>query len=441
MKTFMNVNSDTLSLISIIGLTASAVFGPLFFRHREGPAAVRMRVTDPKNEPLVHEMYSERINSLPPYLFAAIDESKKAMIEKGVDVIDLGVGDPDVPTHAHIVEAMVEAVRDPKTHQYPDYAGMLSFREAAAAWCKKYKNIDVDPKTQVLSLIGSKEGVAHVPFAFINPGDVVLCPNPGYPVYAIGTKFAGGIPYDMPLLAENNFLPDYDAIPEDILEKAKLMFLNYPNNPTSAVADLAFFEKTVAFAKKHGIIVVHDNAYCEMVYDGYKSPSFLEAEGAMDVGIELYSMSKTYNMTGWRLGFAVGSKELIAGFGKVKSNIDSGVFDAVQRAGIAALTESQQCVSDMNEKVYTPRRDALLAGLRAMGLDIEPPKATFYVWARVPAGYDSIGFAKLLLEEAGIVATPGNGFGKYGEGYIRFALTKDVKRIEEAVDRMKKLKI
>lgn len=385
-------------------------------------------------------MNSDRINSLPPYLFAAIDESKRNMIAKGVDVIDLGVGDPDVPTHPHIVEAMVEAVRDPKTHQYPDYAGMLSFREAAADWLKKYKNVDVDPKTQIISLIGSKEGVAHVPFAFINPGDVVLCPNPGYPVYAIGTKFACGIPYDMPLLAENNFLPDYDAIPEDILAKAKLLFINYPNNPTSAVADMAFFEKTVAFAKKHDLVVVHDNAYCEMTYDGYKAPSFLAAEGAMDVGIELYSMSKTYNMTGWRLGFAAGNKDLIAAFGKVKSNIDSGVFDAVQRAGITALTSSQQCVLDMNEKVYTPRRNALLAGLKAIGLKTEPPKATFYVWAHVPEGYSSFDFARLLLEEAGIVATPGTGFGKYGEGYIRFALTKDVSRIEEAVDRMKKLK-
>lgn len=385
-------------------------------------------------------MNSDRINSLPPYLFAAIDESKRNMIAKGVDVIDLGVGDPDVPTHPHIVEAMVEAVRDPKTHQYPDYAGMLSFREAAADWLKKYKNVDVDPKTQIISLIGSKEGVAHVPFAFINPGDVVLCPNPGYPVYSIGTKFACGIPYDMPLLAENNFLPDYDAIPEDILSKAKLLFINYPNNPTSAVADMAFFEKTVAFAKKHDLVVVHDNAYCEMTYDGYKAPSFLAAEGAMDVGIELYSMSKTYNMTGWRLGFAAGNKDLIAAFGKVKSNIDSGVFDAVQRAGITALTSSQQCVLDMNEKVYTPRRNALLAGLKAIGLKTEPPKATFYVWAHVPEGYSSFDFARLLLEEAGIVATPGTGFGKYGEGYIRFALTKDVSRIEEAVDRMKKLK-
>ncbi len=384
-------------------------------------------------------MFSERIKTLKPYLFASIDESKQQMIDKGADIIDLGVGDPDKPTPEHIVDALCKAAKDPATHRYPSYAGLMPFREAAAKWCKETKNIDLDPKTQVLSMIGSKEGVAHVPLAFINPGDIVLCPNPGYPVYSIGTKFAEGIPYDMPLLEENNFLPDYDAIPKDVLKKAKLMFLNYPNNPTSAVADKKFFEETVEFAKENGIIVVHDNAYCEMVYDGYKAPSFLEVDGAMDLGIELYSMSKTYNMTGWRLGFAVGGPELIAGFGKVKSNIDSGVFDAVQRAGIAALEGPQTCVEDMN-KIYTKRRDVLVKGLNSIGIDVNPPKATFYVWARVPEGYDSMGFAKLLLEEAAIVATPGNGFGEFGEGFIRFALTKEVDRIEEAVERMGKFK-
>ena len=383
--------------------------------------------------------YADRIETLPPYLFAAIDESKQALIKKGIDVIDLGVGDPDRPTPPHIVEAMVNAVKDPKNHQYPSYTGLMTFREAAAEWCQKTKNISVDPKTQVLSLIGSKEGVAHVPLAFVNPGDVVLCPNPGYPVYSTGTKFAGGVAYDMPLLSQNGFLPDYEAIPKDILQKAKMMFINYPNNPTGAVADKKFFEETVEFAKEHNIIVVHDNAYCEMVYDGYKSPSFLEVDGAMDIGIELYSMSKTYNMTGWRLGFAVGSKELIAGFGKAKSNIDSGVFDAVQKAGITALTSSQKCVSDMNQ-VYKERRDALVQGLVSVGLDVSLPKATFYVWASVPKGYTSVQFAQLLLEQAGIVATPGVGFGSSGEGYIRFALTKEVERIKEAVGRIDKIR-
>ncbi|MDP2216840.1 MAG: LL-diaminopimelate aminotransferase [Methanolobus sp.] len=385
-------------------------------------------------------MYSDRINRLPPYLFAAIDEAKAKVRAKGVDVIDLGVGDPDQPTPAHIVESMCEAVRDPSTHQYPSYTGMIEFRKAAADWCKQSRGLDIDPATETLTLIGSKEGVAHVPLAFINPGDVVLCPDPGYPVYKIGTQFAGGKEHIMPLLDENDFLPDLEAIPKDALSKAKLMFINYPNNPTSATADLKFFEEVVQFAREHNIVVVHDNAYSEMVYDGYQSPSFLSVDGAMDISIELYSMSKTYNMTGWRLGFAVGNKDLIAGFGKVKSNIDSGAFDAIQRAGITALTSSQQCVADMND-IYTERRDVLLKGLSEMGIDVKPPKATFYVWAPVPEGYDSMGFSKLLLENAGIVATPGVGFGQYGEGYIRFALTQTVPRMNEAVDRMSKLKL
>lgn len=385
-------------------------------------------------------MYSDRINRLPPYLFAAIDEAKAKIIAKGVDVIDLGVGDPDQPTPAHIVESMCQAVRDPSTHQYPSYTGLLEFRKAAAQWCKQTRGLDIDPVSETLTLIGSKEGVAHVPLAFINPGDVVLCPDPGYPVYKIGTQFAGGKEHIMPLLEENGFLPDLEAIPKDTLGKAKLMFINYPNNPTSATADLKFFEEVVQFAREHNIVVVHDNAYSEMVYDGYQSPSFLSVDGAMDIGIELYSMSKTYNMTGWRLGFAVGNKDLIAGFGKVKSNIDSGAFDAIQRAGITALTSSQQCVADMN-RIYTERRNVLLKGLRELGLDVKPPKATFYVWAPVPEGYDSMGFSKLLLENAGIVATPGVGFGQYGEGYIRFALTQTVPRMNEAVERMSKLKL
>jgi LL-diaminopimelate aminotransferase len=357
-----------------------------------------------------------------------------------VDVIDLGVGDPDLPTHPHIVEALREAVCDTKTHQYPSYAGMPEFRKAAAEWCKKYKGIDLDPATEVLSLIGSKEAVAHIPLAFVNPGDVVLYTEPGYPVYRIGTMFAGGEPYPLPLTIENNFLPDLDSIPEDVLKRAKLLFFNYPNNPTAATADMKFFEKVVKFCKKHDIIAVHDNAYCQMTYDGYEAPSFLAADGAMDIGMELYSHSKTYNMTGWRLGFAVGNRDLIKGLGKVKSNVDSGVFDAIQRAGIAALNSSQNCVAEANE-IYKERRDALIEGLTAMGIEVKPPKATFYIWAPVPKGYTSINFAKLLLEEAGIVATPGVGFGDAGEGYIRFALTKPVDRIKEAVERMKKLQL
>jgi LL-diaminopimelate aminotransferase len=335
---------------------------------------------------------------------------------------------------------MCEAVHDPATHRYPSYTGMLKFREAVAKWCKDTRNLDIDPATQALTLIGSKEGVAHIPLAFLNPADVALIPDPAYPVYKIGTQFAGGEPYIMPLLAENDFLPDLDSIPADKLEKAKLMFLNYPNNPTAATADIKFFEDVVDFAKENNIVVVHDNAYSEMVYDGYEAPSFLSVDGAMDVGIELYSMSKTYNMTGWRLAFADGNSDIITGFGKVKSNIDSGAFDAIQRAGITALSSSQQCVHDMN-KIYQKRRDTLLEGLYSLGLDVKPPKTTFYVWTPVPNGYDSMEFSRVLLEESGIVATPGVGFGQYGEGYVRFALTQSVERIEEAVGRMEKLKL
>ena len=384
-------------------------------------------------------MYSDRIKALPPYLFAAIDDARDELIARGVDVIDLGVGDPDLPTPPHIVEAMREAVCDPKTHHYPSYVGMPEFRKAAAEWCKKYKGIELDPVTEVLSLIGSKEAVAHIPIAFVNPGDVVLYTDPGYPVYKIGTLFAGGEPYPLPLKAKNKFLPDQDSIPEDVLKRAKLFFFNYPNNPTAATADMKFFNKVVKFCKKHDIIAVHDNAYSQMTYDGYESPSFLAAKGAKDIGIELYSHSKSYNMTGWRLGFAVGNKDLIQGLGKVKSNIDSGVFDAIQIAGIEALRSPQTCVEETS-KIYEERRNALIEGLTAISLEVKPPKATFYIWAPVPKGFNSIGFAKLLLEEAGIVATPGVGFGEAGEGYVRFALTKPVERIKEAVERMKKLR-
>ncbi len=385
-------------------------------------------------------MYSNRINALPPYLFSVIDESKGKMIAAGVDVIDLGVGDPDLPTYPHIVDSLREAVCDPKTHHYPSYTGMPEFRIAAAEWCEKYKGIELDPANEVLALIGSKEAIAHIPIAFINRGDVVLYTDPGYPVYKIGALFAGGEPYPLHLKAENNFLPDLDSISEEVLQKAKLFFFNYPNNPTTATADMVFFDKVAKFCKKHDIIAVHDNAYSQITYDGYKSPSFLSAKGAMDIGIELYSHSKTYNMTGWRLGFAVGNKALIQGLGKVKSNVDSGVFDAIQIAGIAALNFPQTNVEETN-KIYEERRNALIEGLKAMSLGVKLPKATFYIWAPVPKSFSSISFAKLLLEEAGIVATPGVGFGEAGEGYIRFALTKPVEKIKEAVERMKKLSL
>lgn len=382
--------------------------------------------------------YADRINSLPPYLFAAIDKAKADTIKKGVDVINLGIGDPDMPTPPHIVEAMKKSLDNSDRHRYPSYEGMPSFRNAAAQWYKRVMNVTLNPEDEVLTLIGSKEGIAHIPLAFLNPGDVSLVPDPGYPVYNIGSILASAKPFKMPLLAENEFLPDLDAIPKDIAKKAKLMFLNYPNNPTSATASLKFFEEVVDYAHENDIIVVHDDAYSEMTFDGYKAPSFLNVSGAKDIGIEMHSLSKTYNMTGWRLGFAVGNGEILAGLGKVKSNVDSGAFESVQEAGIAALTGPQDCVREMN-KIYTKRRDALLKGLMELGLDVKPPKATFYVWAHVNGKASD--FSTMLLEKAGIVTTPGNGFGEYGEGYIRFALTQSVERINEAVERMRKLDI
>ncbi|MCX9011356.1 MAG: LL-diaminopimelate aminotransferase [Candidatus Methanoperedens sp.] len=383
-------------------------------------------------------MYADRINSLPPYLFAAIDKAKQEVIKKGIDVINLSIGDPDMPTPPHIVEAMKRSVCNPQRHRYPSYEGMLSFRTAAADWIKKTMNVDLNPEDEVLTLIGSKEGIAHIPLAFLNPGDISLVPDPAYPVYNIGTILADGKPYKMPLLAENDFLPDLDAIPASIAKKAKLMFINYPNNPTSATASLKFFGEVVDFAAENDILVVHDNAYSEMTYDGYKAPSFLSVSGAKDISIEMHSLSKTYNMTGWRIGFAIGNRDIIAGLGKVKTNVDSGAFECVQEAGIAALTGTQDCVRGMNE-IYKERRDALIAGLKELGLEVKPPKATFYVWVRVAGS--SFDFTKVLLEKAGIVATPGVGFGEYGEGYIRFALTQSVERINEAVERMHKLDI
>ncbi len=380
-------------------------------------------------------MYADRLSSLPPYLFARIDAMKAEKARSGADIIDLGVGDPDLPTPPHVVEALCAAARDPANHHYPSYAGMPAFREAAANWYGRRFGVELDPATEVLALMGSKDGIAHVPEAFVNPGDVVLAPSPGYPVYRTSTLFAEGVLHDLPLAAENGFLPDLDAIPADVARRAKLLFVNYPNNPTAAVAPPSFYDEVVAFAREHDIVVVSDNAYSEIAYDGYRAPSFLETDGAMEVGVEMHSLSKTYNMTGWRIGMAVGNPEILAGLGRVKTNVDSGVFDAVQHAGIAALSGSQDCVADAC-RVYQERRDVLVKGLRSLGYDIAAPKATFYVWLPVE---DSMAFAARLLDEAAIVATPGVGFGAHGEGYVRFALTRPVDRIEEALARMEVL--
>ncbi|HWQ64516.1 MAG TPA: LL-diaminopimelate aminotransferase [Methanospirillum sp.] len=377
-------------------------------------------------------MFAKRIDNLPPYLFARIDEMKAKKRGEGVDVIDLGVGDPDLPTPPHIVQALIDAAQDPDNHHYPSYLGMQAFREAVAGWYKRRFSVDLDPSSEIISLMGSKDGVAHIPEVLVNPGDYVLVPSPGYPVYSTGALFSEGKVHEMPLLCENNFLPDLDSIPSEIAKKSRLMWINYPNNPTSAIAPPKFFEEVVQFARDNDIVVVSDNAYSEVSFDGYKAPSFLETDGASEVGIEMHSLSKTYNMTGWRIGMAVGNKEIIRGLGVVKTNIDSGTFNPVQHAAIAALSGPQDCVAEACS-IYQERRDVLVSGLQKLGFDIQAPKATFYVWLKVE---DSMATAAKMLNEAGIVVTPGIGFGKSGEGYVRFAITRSVDRIREAIGRM-----
>lgn len=382
--------------------------------------------------------YADRIHSLPPYLFAAIDEMKQQAMARGVDIINLGVGDPDLPTPGPIIHALQKAADNPTHHHYPSYDGMGSFRKAVAGWYHRRFGVTVDPATDVLTLIGSKEGIGHVPLAFVNPGDVVLVPSPGYPVYPVAASLAGGTVHVMPLLKQNGFLPDLAAIPKDVAARATLMFLNSPNNPTSVVMTKDYFSRVVAFAQEHQIVVCHDAAYSEIYYDGHRPPSFLEAEGANAVGIEFHSLSKTFNMTGWRLGFAVGNREVIAGLGKVKSNIDSGVFQAIQEAGIVAL-ESDDTLTDGLRTIYQERRDVIVPKLRQLGLAVTTPMAAFYVWIEVPHGFTSSSFTAHLLEKAGIVTTPGNGFGDPGEGYIRMTLTTTTDRLAEAVERIQQI--
>lgn len=380
-------------------------------------------------------MYAKRMGELPPYLFARIDELKAAQIARGVDVIDFGVGDPDLPTPPHIVDALCQAAQDPRNHHYPSYAGLERYRVAVSGWYAARFGVKLDPKKEVLALMGSKDGIAHIPEAFINPGDYVLAPSPGYPVYRTSTLFAEGKIHEMRLLPERNFLPDFSAVPGDIVRKARLVFLNYPNNPTSAITLPGFFEEAVDFALDKDLIIIHDNAYSEIAYDGYQAPSFLSTRGAMEVSVEMHSLSKTYNMTGWRIGMACGNAEIVAGLSRVKTNVDSGVFDAVQHAAIAALSGPQDCVREAC-RIYEERRDALVTGLRSLGYIVSPPKATFYVWMPVD---DCMQFAARLLNEAGIVVTPGIGFGNGGDGYVRFALTRSTERIREAIERLERL--
>ncbi|GAB6066389.1 LL-diaminopimelate aminotransferase [Aquifex pyrophilus] len=384
--------------------------------------------------------FSDRLKVLPPYLFAELDRKKQEKIEQGVDVIDLGVGDPDMPTPKPIVEAAKKALENPENHKYPSYVGKLEFRKAVSDWYKRRFGVELDPQTEVITLIGSKEGIAHFPLAFVNPGDIVLCPDPAYPVYKIGAIFAGGTPYTIPLKEENNFLPDLDSIPEDVAKKAKIIWINYPNNPTSAPPTLEFYEKLVNWAKEYNVIVASDNAYSEIYTGSEKPPSILQVPGAKDVAIEFHSLSKTYNMTGWRIGMAVGNRELVAGLGKVKTNVDSGQFGAVQDAGIAALNLPEEEVEKIRN-VYRERKKIMTEALERIGLEIYKSDYTFYLWIKVPEGYTSAEFVGRLIDEAGIVCTPGNGFGEYGEGYFRISLTVPTERLLEAAERIKSLKL
>lgn len=378
---------------------------------------------------------ARRIENLPPYLFVEISRKIAERRAQGEDVISLAVGDPDIPTPRHVIARLCQAAQDPQNHRYPESEGLPEFRHAISQWYERRFSVTLDPDREVLPLIGAKEGIGHIALCFIDPGDIALVPNPAYPVYSIGTMFAGGSSHYMPLTEDNDFLPDLDRIPGDIARKAKILWINYPNNPTAAVAELDFFERVVAFAKKYDIAVCHDGPYTEVAFDGYRPVSFLEATGAMEAGVEFHSLSKSYNMTGWRVGMMVGNAGIIDALRRVKSNLDSGIPQAIQHAAIEALTGPQDCVSEHNA-IYQRRRDRLLQTLSQIGLNAKPPRASLYIWARVPDGYTSLEFATSLLEEAGVVVTPGTSYGKHGEGYIRLSLTIPDERLEEALTRL-----
>jgi len=378
---------------------------------------------------------AQRIAEVPPYLFAELDRRKAAVIARGVDVIPLGIGDPDLPTPGPIVERLQAEAAVPANHRYPDYEGSPAFRAAAAAYMARRFGVELRPDGEVLALIGAKEGIAHLVWALCDPGDVVLCPDPGYPVYATHTRFCGGEPYRLPLLPGSGFLPDLEAIPAQAARRAKLLFLNYPNNPTGATADLAFFERAVAFCRRHDILLAHDNAYAEIGYDGYLAPSVLQVPGASEVAIEFHSLSKSFNMTGWRIGFACGNAAAVAALGIVKNNTDSGPFTAVQQAAVLALGLPRATL-EAQLAVYQRRRDRMVAALRQAGVAAPLPRATIYLWCPVPAGQTSAGFAGRLLEEAGVFVTPGTGYGPQGEGYFRISLTCPDARLDEAARRI-----
>lgn len=381
---------------------------------------------------------AERLGKLPPYLFAQLEQKIADKRAAGIDVISLGIGDPDTPTPDAVVRVMQEHVANPNTHQYPSNRGRESFREAIARFYDRRFGVGLDPAREIIPALGAKEAIANINLAFLNPGDIVLASDPGYPVYTNGPIIVGANPVSMPLVPELGFQPDLDAIDDELADRAKLLYVNYPNNPTGAVIEDDFFARLVAFATKHDIIVVHDNAYSEITFDGYRAPSFLETPGAKDIGIEVFSLSKTYNMTGWRSGAVVGNADLVGAYWQLKTNIDSGMFEAVQEASIAALDGDQGCVADMCT-IYRRRRDVLVDALRAIGMEVNAPKGTIYLWTRVPDGHTSASFAELVLEEAAVVISPGAAYGPSGEGFVRMSLTIADDRLNEAAERIAKL--
>jgi len=365
---------------------------------------------------------AKRLAELPPYLFVEISKKIAQKKASGEEVISFAIGDPDMQTPEHILKSLCQAAREPENHRYPETEGLPELRKAIAEWYKKRFGIELDADSEVLPLIGSKEGIGHIAWCLLNPGDVALVPDPGYPVYSMATILADAKPYYMPLLEENDFLPNLESIPGDIVNKARVIWINYPNNPTGAVAGIDFFNKVTAFAKENQLVVCHDGPYSEIAFDGYKPVSFLEAQGAKDVGIEFHSLSKSYNMTGWRIGMAVGNAELIDALKRFKSNLDSGIPQAIQQAAVTALSGSQECIEKQN-KIYQRRRDLVIEALKDIGLETTTPKASLYVWAKVPEGFTSAEFATDLLDKVGVAVTPGNGYGPSGEGYVRLSLT------------------
>jgi LL-diaminopimelate aminotransferase len=365
---------------------------------------------------------SNRVEHLPPYLFVQISKKIAAKKARGEEVVSFGIGDPDLPTPSHIIEELCRSAKDPANHRYPESEGLPELRQTIAGWYRNRFGVSLDPEKEVLPLIGSKEGIAHIALCMIDTGDVALIPDPAYPVYAIGTMLCGGESYYLPLNESNHFLPDLNSVPRDILKRTKLLWLNYPNNPTSAVADLRFFETAVEFARKNNIAICHDGPYTEVAYDGYQTVSFLQVRGAKEVGIEFHSFSKSYNMTGWRIGMAVGNPEMIDALRRIKSNLDSGIPQAIQYMAIKAITGSQDCIPEHN-RIYQARRDKILEVLHQIGIKAAKPQASLYIWAKCPEGYSSAEFAEDLLEQSGVVVTPGNGYGPNGEGYFRISMT------------------